>query len=92
MRSIQYDDIALFFNSNSSRPKRRAIIATGVIITKNINPKITGLIILPISMPNLNQSLFKEIREDGDIKTNAAKINATINNKIAHKNAECQTP
>ena len=43
-------------------------------------------------MPNLNQSLFKEIREDGDIKTNAAKINATINNKIAHKNAECQTP
>ena len=51
---------------------------------------MTGLIILPISMPNLNQSLLNNISEDGDVKANTAKINAIIKSKIAHKNTECQ--
>ena len=49
----------MYFKFNISLPNNLIIRPIGVTTKKNIIPKIIGDIILPKSIPNLNQILFK---------------------------------
>ena len=50
----------------------------GVTTKKNIMPIITGEIIFPKNIPNLNQSLFKGVNILEFIKAKTRKINEII--------------
>ena len=54
----------------------------GVTTRKNINPIINGEIILPRSIPNLNQSLFKGFKTFELINPNIKKTNEIIIDQI----------
>ncbi len=54
----------------------------GVTTKKNIIPIITGEIIFPRNIPNLNQSLFKGVKILELIKPKTMKINEIITDHI----------
>ena len=71
---VQYVLLVFSFNFKRSFRNNLIIIPVGVITKKNTKHIITGEIILPNKIPNLNQILFNGVSNLEFISPNARKI------------------